>query len=365
MLDASRRRFLLAAALIGLSPASASWGQNAAAAKYSDDVVKKAEQILKEAGLRRNGKSYSAINTTGVSRALSGLSRQRRQLGLVYKDWKTANGQLAALQQQLKRLNVQDGELNLQLARVAGIDVSADNRIVALINAGRIKSKLITGQIEEARKMVAAKRDSLGQSEAAYADMVMAIRKDFDAVGKNLSNSLVVPQVKIALGVMQRNFDMPAPAEITSISVLSPLEKRIAKVEQEVFSELIPLEVRNGGSLFIDVVVGNKTMRMVVDSGATLVTLPADKAAELGIQVPADAPELRLVMANGSEIAAKAVILPRVRIGEFEAHNVRAAILHASANGAEPLLGMSYLGNFKFEINTSDKTLKMLRVAAE
>ena len=56
---------------------------------------------------------------------------------------------------------------------------------------------------------------------------------------------------------------------------------------------------------------------------------------------------------------------PRVRVGEFEAENVDAAVLDAVATDAEPLLGMSFLGNFKFEINTSAKTLKMLRVNAE
>jgi clan AA aspartic protease (TIGR02281 family) len=70
-------------------------------------------------------------------------------------------------------------------------------------------------------------------------------------------------------------------------------------------------------------------------------------------------------VANGDTIAARGVILPRVRIGEFEVQNVDAAVLEAAADTAEPLLGMSFLDHFKFEINAADRTLKMLRVNAE
>ena len=104
---------------------------------------------------------------------------------------------------------------------------------------------------------------------------------------------------------------------------------------------------------------------MVVDSGATLVTLPKTLANELGITVPSGAREMRLILADGSEIPAKAVTLSRVRVGNFEAENVEAAILDSIATNAEPLLGMSFLGKFKFEINSNEKTLKMLRVNAE
>jgi aspartyl protease family protein len=104
---------------------------------------------------------------------------------------------------------------------------------------------------------------------------------------------------------------------------------------------------------------------MVVDSGASLICLPARIAAELGVVIPPNAPQMELVVANGDRIGARGVILPRVRIGEFEVENVDAAILDAAANSAEPLLGMSFLDHFKFEINAADRSLKMLRVKTE
>ena len=54
--------------------------------------------------------------------------------------------------------------------------------------------------------------------------------------------------------------------------------------------------------------------------------------------------------------------IPSVRVGKFTAENVECAVLGADAISAELLLGMSFLGNFKFEINAQKGTLTMVKV---
>ena len=330
--------------------------------KYSPEVVATAEQILEEAGLRRTGKSIQASNTATISRAISGLAREKRSLRLVYQDWKKVVDQIAAIRQELQRLNLQYGEYNLQLARVAGVDVAANNRIVGLLNATNAKMKVLTGERERLKEELALKREALNQAESAYAETVLAIRRDFNDARDKLATVLADEKVLIAIRVMKTNYE--TPEALTADKILVSLDKRIQRIEQEIFSESIQLEV-DRGSLYVDVVVGKKTTRMVVDSGATLISLPIKTATELGITVPVDAREMKLILADGRTIPARGVTIPKVRVGEFEAENVEAAVLDAVASDAEPLLGMSFLGNFKFEINTADKTLKMLRVDAE
>ncbi len=330
--------------------------------KYSPDVVAKADKILEQAGLKRSGKTIRGTGTTAVSRAITTLSRQRRELRIVHQDWKQASERATAIRQELKRLDLQQGELNLQLARVAGRDTAANNRIVGLIEAARSKMRVLADDEQRAKSDAAEKRVALNEAESKYAETVLAIRRDFNTAKKELATSLADSQVQVALQVMHQNFD--TPADLNAAAVMVTLDKRIEKIEQEIFSESIPLDVQSG-SLYVNVVVGNKTARMVVDSGASLISLPSKTAAELGIQVPIDARELRLVMADGRSIPGRRVTLERVRVGEFEAEDVDAAVLDPTAIGAEPLLGMSYLGNFKFEIDAAEKTLKMLRVAAE
>tara|TARA_R110002049_G_scaffold2750_2_gene21692 strand:+ start:562416 stop:563672 length:1257 start_codon:yes stop_codon:yes gene_type:complete len=332
-------------------------------AKYSPEVVTKAESILQDAGLKRTGRVFQSTETATISRALSSLNRTSRELRLVHKDWVEAATRVSKIGHELKRLNLQDGEYNLQLARVAGVNTAANNRLVGLINATRAKMKALRDEENVAKEAAAKKRAALNVAESEFATIVLAIRSDYRDLEEELRESLQAQDVQTAIKVMSANFQ--TGDDWTASRILAALDKRIVRIEQQIFSESIPLQFADNGSLYVNVVVGSKTARMVVDSGATLISLPARTAAELGIKIPADAPKLNLVLADGRTIPARRVTLDKVRVGQFEAEEVDAAILDASAIGSQPLLGMSYLGNFKFEINTPEKSLKMLRVAAE
>jgi aspartyl protease family protein len=336
--------------------------QESESGKYSPEVVAKADKILEGVGLRRTGKSIQSKGMPAVSRAITSLTREKRELRLVYQDWKRVDDRLATIRRELQLSNVRYGELNLQLARVAAGDVTTNNRIVGLINATNAQMKVLATERERLKAERDAKRAVLNKVESVYAETVLAIRGDFSDAHKKLAASLKDENVKIALRVLAANFETPeAP---TADKILASLDKRIQRIEQEVFSETIPLEVKRG-SLYVDVVVGKQTRQMVVDSGATMISLPLKTATELGITVPVDAREMKLVLADGRSIPARGVTLAKVRVGEFEVENVDAAVLDAVANDAEPLLGLSFLGNFKFEINKGEKTLKLLRVDAD
>lgn len=329
--------------------------------KYSPEVVAKANKILQEHSLRRSGRQIQAMGTTPVTRGITGLSREKRELRLMQKDWDAGGVRLTTLRQQLQQLKQQRTDLSLQLTRVAG-DTTANNRIVGLLNVNKNQMEQVVAEREKTKATMAAKRAVLSEAESKYAEKILVIRKQFTLLESAVQDALSDDQVAIALRVMNVNFD--TPATLTTDQVLAALNKRVERIEQEVFSENIPLQVENR-SMYVNVVVGNKTTRMVVDSGASLICLPARIAAELGVAIPANAPQMELVVANGDRIGARGVILPRVRIGEFEVENVDAAILDAAADTAEPLLGMSFLDHFKFEINAADRSLKMLRVKTE
>ncbi|MCG8650868.1 MAG: aspartyl protease family protein, partial [Pirellulales bacterium] len=313
--------------------APASLAQDSTAKKYSPEVVAKAESILTKAELRRSGKTIQATNLAEISRAITSLAREKRQLRLVAQQWKKVSDQISAAKQEVRRLNAQDADLSLQLTRVAPGDLRTRTRIVNLINAARTRTKVILDERDRLKEELASQRGELNDAESQYAEMVLAIRKDFSAARERIAESLQDKDVQVALKVMHTNFG--SPSNLSADQILSALDKRIARIEQEIFSESIDLDVE-GGSLYTEVVVGKKTTRMVVDSGATLISLPARTAAELDIKVPNDAPPIRLVLADGRSISARRVTLPRVRIGEFEAENVDAAVLDASANFAEP-----------------------------
>ncbi len=329
--------------------------------KYSPEVVIKAEKILADHALRRSGKQIQSVGSTAITRSISGLAREKRELRLLQKDWDTAGVRLKVLRQQLQQLKQQRAELSLQLARVAG-DTAANNRTVGLLNVNNNQMEQVVTEREKTKSVIASKRAVLSEAEYEYAEKILTIRKRFTLVESEVRAAIADEKVAIALRVMHVNFD--TPSSVTAGEVLASLNKRVERIEQEVFSETIPLEVENR-SMYVNVVVGKKTTRMVVDSGASLICLPARVATQLGVVIPPSAPQMELVVANGDRIGARGVVLPRVRIGEFEVENVDAAVLDAAADAAEPLLGMSFLDHFKFEINAADRSLKMLRVQTE
>ena len=131
-------------------------------------------------------------------------------------------------------------------------------------------------------------------------------------------------------------------------------------------SEEIPLQRVGGGSLIVSVVIdGKHTQEMVLDSGANLVTLPQEVADKCGIQIAADDPRIVMSLADGSRITGRLVNIPSMRVGKFAAENVQCAVLGAEAVNAPCLLGMSFLENFKFQVDAAKGTLKMVQMRDE
>jgi aspartyl protease family protein len=132
-----------------------------------------------------------------------------------------------------------------------------------------------------------------------------------------------------------------------------------------VFAESIPLR-SEGGTMYASVVIdGKHTHEMVVDSGASIISLPAKLAGQCGIHVTSADPTIVLELADGRRIPGKLVKIKSVRVGRFTVENVECAVLGAEASNAEPLLGMSFLENFKFEIDAQGKTMTLVEVAPD
>jgi len=205
-----------------------------------------------------------------------------------------------------------------------------------------------------------ADRKALIGAETAYVDSVVGIRRNLNDLQARLEESLQAEDLKVAMKVYQANFQTPEKVDIGEL--IGPLDRRLKQIEKEVFQETISLESNASGSMFVNVTVGETMVPMVLDSGASMVILPSETATKLGITVPPGAQPMRLMLADGRSISASGVVIPKMRVGLFEVENVDAAVLEPNATGAEPLLGMTFLANFKFEIDGPSKTLKLMRV---
>ncbi|MDZ7619303.1 MAG: retropepsin-like aspartic protease [Patescibacteria group bacterium] len=153
------------------------------------------------------------------------------------------------------------------------------------------------------------------------------------------------------------------PAELAQTRTFLSAISRLRALEDTVLSESIALRRTSGETLHVSVVINNEhTQEMVLDSGAGLVCLPNAMASAMGISVSSLNPKITLVLADGRQIDAHLVQLKSVRVGKFTVENVDCAVLSPEATHAVPLLGMSFLGNFKFEVDSAESKLTMVKV---
>jgi aspartyl protease family protein len=126
-----------------------------------------------------------------------------------------------------------------------------------------------------------------------------------------------------------------------------------------VASDVIPITIE-GNVATVDVTLnGTLTRSLVLDTGASLIALPAELAEQLKIVPgPAD-PTLHMTLADGRIVEAKLMILKSVRVGQFTAKDVECAVMPKTLVAAEALLGGSFLQNFIVKIDPQAKELHL------
>lgn len=103
--------------------------------------------------------------------------------------------------------------------------------------------------------------------------------------------------------------------------------------------------------------VDNFRIKMLVDTGASLVALTAADARALGIQLAAADFKMKLGTANGTVTGAR-VTLREIRLGDILVRNVEAVVLPAGALSMS-LLGTSFLGKLQgYEVQTGRMVLR-------
>lgn len=118
----------------------------------------------------------------------------------------------------------------------------------------------------------------------------------------------------------------------------------------------IPL-IREGNTYYVEAMVERRyKVKFVLDTGASLVQIPMSLAKELGAQHRSQE-KVRVTVANGQVIEGRAFDIKEIALGGARAKNVKTVVVKGRAMG---LLGMSYLQNFRFEIDT-DKLILYLK----
>ncbi|WP_420102854.1 retropepsin-like aspartic protease family protein [Bosea sp. (in: a-proteobacteria)] len=111
------------------------------------------------------------------------------------------------------------------------------------------------------------------------------------------------------------------------------------------------------GHYLVHPTIDNYRVRMMVDTGASIVALKAEDAAALGLKAGSQAQRMPLNTANGVVMGYRTTIR-EIRLGEITVRNVDAVVLPPGALGIS-LLGNSFLGKLNgYQVQTGRMILR-------
>ncbi len=101
---------------------------------------------------------------------------------------------------------------------------------------------------------------------------------------------------------------------------------------------------------------GSVSQDFIIDTGASVTTLPSATARQLGIRITDSTPRVRVRTAGGDVMAAD-ITLDSVAIGGWEIRDVRVLVHDLPGNEAIGLLGINFLGKFRMDLRTDEGML--------
>ncbi|MFT3978730.1 MAG: TIGR02281 family clan AA aspartic protease, partial [Sphingomonas bacterium] len=111
------------------------------------------------------------------------------------------------------------------------------------------------------------------------------------------------------------------------------------------------------GHYIVHPTIDNYRVKMMVDTGASIVALTADDARALGVKADRSGRRMMLSTANG-QVMAISTTLREIRLGDIVVRNVEAVVMPPGALSMS-LLGNSFLGKLQgYQVQTGRMVLR-------
>lgn len=318
---------------------------------------KAAEAALQANGLKKFGTTYVLPQEAEVGRSFAALQR-------LQKDYLLASGQARALEREAREaramiieLTKQRLQLNQQL-RQAG-STAEYNQLANLSNEVTDRLNLLQATVNDPSGLQSA-REQAGRRREAFVQGIVEARPEIDALIGRYDELGKEPAVAGALADLNRT--AKAKVGLGPSKSFQTQQKAFEKVEATLMTEVIPLQP-DGGVNRLDVTLNGKITRsMILDTGASSISIPSEVAAQAGILPGPDAPKVEVSIADGRKFEARQVVLDSVRVGKFTAEKVECIVMPPEFANAPMLLGGSYLRNFIAKISPDARTLQLSRI---
>jgi clan AA aspartic protease (TIGR02281 family) len=325
------------------------------------DELSDAKKELESLGVRALSGGVLFLRETELNKELNKALSLRRGLLEANKAQQTAAAAQSTAERQLTELRKNHVLLSAQLAANNPNNVARNNQLVGLLQATQGQMELLGQKLDDLEENGKSARSKSTEAREAYIQFTLDARKLADEIAAEIEAKAVDAEVTAA--VARYNAAIGKEFKLAPTPAFNAALRRLTQIEETVLSESIPLIGEGRDVARVSVMLGKHQQEMMVDSGASLISLPYAVAEKAGLKPSESDPRITLQLADGSEIEGRRKTIPLVRVGKFTVENVDCAILSPEAVNAEPLLGMSFLGHFKFEVDTDAQTLTMVKIA--
>jgi clan AA aspartic protease (TIGR02281 family) len=306
--------------------------------------------LLKNKGLVRGADAIVLADEASLLDSYKLLSVSRRSAERENIDRRTLEQKLAEKQKVIKNTKKQWDALDAVLPTIK--DVGVYNSKVTQMNDLLSQHMQAVNSIKDLEEQRAKFTPAF---KTKYVDGLQALTPKIDAAVATYAQLAADPTVKAALA----HLSPPAPLGPSAEFLAAAAD--ITKWQADVESEAIPLQGDNG-TFMVDALLNGEHFMMVVDTGASDVSLSGEAAEKLGLHPSEKDPTAKYQIADGSIVEAKVMTLDTVRVGRFTVSNVTCSVLPKGRPNVPLLLGGSFLNHFIVKMEPSKKELRLTDV---
>lgn len=322
-----------------------------------------AKAKLAEKGIRASRSGISLVEEAELAKAVSTAGSLKRKFLLMMNQQQTAEYVKEEADAQVQELLQDNVILKKRYAQINRRLFPLRNEIAQQINTNESEIALILETQNQSTKGLDELRQSANSAREKYVQQVLNARTLADRLAAQYAE--LSKDQEVVAAVTEWDKATGTSQGLKPSRTFESTLKRLEILEKKILSEKIPLR-HEGNSYYATVMInGKQTCEMIVDTGASIVLLPYQVAVDAGVNVDGATETITGQIANGAKIQLKHVMLNSVRVGKFTAENVSCGVLPANSASAKPLLGMTFLGRFKFELNANASELSLLRVDAD
>ncbi len=317
-----------------------------------------AEAVLTEHGLTPVGSVYVLEEEQAVTRLRRDVQMAERELREAEEEFRRAERQIARAQAYIAQLQNEIDEIRSR-ARRSDTQREYDRHMRSLEE----KTAEIQQVQEQRQAFEDEQQQTIDDARAAYLNMLFEVADQVSTVAQRYTE--LADDEEVAAAIEAQSESSGRRYALGPSRGFERMQEELIQSAEEYSAGVVDLR-KEGNILMIDVRInGNPIRSMILDTGASSISMPYTFAQDLGIRPDEATPQVQVQMADGKIVDAWRMTLESVQVGQFVVRDVECIVLPEELHAAPALLGNSFLSHFTFNVDPDRGKLLLSRINPE